>query len=239
MTPYDAALVGVIAAGMIWGAFRGITWQVASIASLALGYTVSHTLSGQIAPYFPGDPLVARSLAMLAIYFGASTGVFLVAWIVRATLRQLKFEAFDRYLGMLLGGVEGSILGLVVTLFVVSLLPQTRDPIFNSPSGKLVGQVMAAIGPVLPEEARSVLGPFWSNTGKIADLAPVEREKSSTPSGRDSASVPRDDATTPVSLDSVIQQEEIRIGKAVSENAVQSLRQALGGSPNEGTAKRR
>ena len=239
MTPYDAALVGLIATGMIWGAFRGITWQIASIASLVLGYTVSHTLSGQIAPYFPGDPLVARSLAMLAIYFSASTGVFLVAWLIRATLRQLKFEAFDRYLGMLLGGVEGFIISLVITLFVVSLAPQTRDPIFNSPSGKLVAQVMSAIGPVLPEEARSVLAPFWSNNGKVANLDTVDLEKSPTSSGPHSASVPKDDAATPASLESVIQQEETRIGKAVSENAVKSLRQALGGSANEGTAKRR
>ncbi|MCA1686869.1 MAG: CvpA family protein, partial [Planctomycetia bacterium] len=160
MTPYDAAMAGVIVAGMVWGAFRGITWQLASIASLVLGYSVSHPLSVQLAPHFPGEPVVARALAMLAVYFAVSAGVFLTAWVVRATLRRMKFEAFDRHLGMILGGLEGALLGLVVTLFVVSLAPQTRGPIFASPTGQAVGQLMSVLGPVLPEEARGVLSPF-------------------------------------------------------------------------------
>ena len=77
----------------------------------------------------------------------------------RATLRKMKFEAFDRHLGMLLGGLEGAILGMVVTFFVVSLAPQTRDPIFASPSGKLVASVIDAVGPALPVGGRRCPGP--------------------------------------------------------------------------------
>ena len=109
MTIYDAAMVVLVLAGMVWGAWRGITWQLASIASLILGYSVAQPLSGQLAPQFPGEPIVARSLAMLAVYVAVSGGVFLVAWVVRATLRQLRFEAFDRHLGMVLGGLEGAL----------------------------------------------------------------------------------------------------------------------------------
>ncbi len=50
MTAYDAAMAGVVIGGMAWGAWRGIIWQVASIASLVLGYSVAHPLSGQLAP---------------------------------------------------------------------------------------------------------------------------------------------------------------------------------------------
>src|SRR5436309_3525556 len=96
MTLYDAVMAGIVVAGMVWGAWRGITWQLASIASLVLGYGVAHPLSAELAPRFPGEPAVARALAMLAIYAAVSGGVFLLAWLVRAALRRLKFEAFDR-----------------------------------------------------------------------------------------------------------------------------------------------
>jgi membrane protein required for colicin V production len=139
---------------MVWGAFKGITWQVASLSSLVVGYIASHTMSSQFAPYFPGEPVVARTLAMIATYIGVSGAIFFVAWLIRATLHRLKFEAFDRHLGMLLGGAEGGFVGTVVTLFVVSLAPQTRGPIFASPSGRIVSTVMAMVGPVLPSEAR-------------------------------------------------------------------------------------
>ncbi len=170
MTLYDAAVVGLVLAGMAWGAWRGITWQIASIASLVLGYTVAQTTSDDLAVHFPGEPVVARGLAMVVIYAAISGGVFFVAWMVRATLRRLKFEAFDRHLGMVLGGIEGGLIAIVATLFVVSLAPQSRGPIFNSPSGKLVGKIMAGLGPILPSEARAVLAPFW-NGGDPAEVA--------------------------------------------------------------------
>ena len=240
MTPYDGAMVGVIFAGMVWGAFRGVTWQVASIASLVLGYTVSHTLSSQIVGYFPGDPIVARSMAMISVYFVTSGGVFLVAWLIRATLTKMKFEAFDRHLGMLLGGLEGMLLGLVVTLFVVSLAPQTRGPIFASPSGKAVGWLMASVGPVLPSEVRDVLGPFLNPGDPKTNLAGVDSSLSSESpsvsltreiSASVTPSAPLDNATrkTSGSLGDLFQEEEARLSKAISAGAAQGVKQAVGG----------
>ena len=169
LTIYDAAMAGVVVAGMIWGAWRGVTWQLASIASLILGYIASHQLSPQLAPQFGSDPVISRTLAMMAIYAAVSGGVFLVAWIFRAILRKMKFEAFDRHLGMLLGGMEGAILGMVVTFFVVSLAPQTRDPIYSSPSGKLVGERHRhASGRSCKAEAGDALAPFVAESKQAA-----------------------------------------------------------------------
>lgn len=168
MTIYDAAMVVLVLAGMILGAWLGITWQLAGIASLILGYSVAYPLSGQLASQFPGEPIVARSLAMMVAYVVVSGGVFLVAWVVRATLSRLKFEAFDRHLGMVLGGLGGALLGLVITLFVVSLAPQTRTPIFASPTGRVVVQVLNTVGPALPGELHEVLSPFWDSSVPLA-----------------------------------------------------------------------
>jgi membrane protein required for colicin V production len=161
MTPFDAVMAGVIVAGMVWGALRGITWQVASLASLVLGYAVAFPLSGQIAPHLPGQPIVARAVALLVAYVAVSGAIFGLAWAVRAVLRKLKFEAYDRHLGMLLGGAEGALLGSVVTLFVLSLAPSMRGPILASPSGRLLGAVMNRVEPLLPGEIRDELHPFW------------------------------------------------------------------------------
>lgn len=172
MNWYDAVMVVLVILGMVWGAWRGITWQLASIASLVVGYLVASPVSAQLASGFPGEPIVARSLAMLVVYAGVSGGIFLVAWVIRATLRRLRFQAYDRHLGMVLGGLEGGLIGIVVTLFLVSLAPQTREPVFESPSGRLVGHVLDAFGPVLPAEVRNVLTPFWTDSPEAQrDLA--------------------------------------------------------------------
>jgi membrane protein required for colicin V production len=161
MSPYDLAMIGVVIAGMIWGALRGITWQLASMASLVLGYAVSFPMSSQLAPHFPGEPIVARALAMLTLYVAVSGGIFLAAWSIRAILRKWQFEAYDRHLGMVLGGLEGAILGTVVTVFVISLAPKTREPILDSTAGKVVGGFLDAVGPVLPGEIRTSLAKHW------------------------------------------------------------------------------
>ena len=170
MTIYDGVMIGVIVAGMVWGAIRGITWQVASLASLVLGYLVGFPASSRLAPHFPGDPLVARTLALLASYVAVSGGVFLVAWMIRATLRRLQFEALDRHLGMILGGLEGALLGVLGTVFVVSLAPQTRDKILSSPSGRIVAATLHASQSILPAEIRDHLVPAWA-TGDEATVA--------------------------------------------------------------------
>lgn len=172
MTPYDVTMLGVVVAGMVWGAWRGITWQVASIASLVLGYLFAHPLSAQIAPHLPGQAVVARALSMLVVYVIVSGGVFLAAWVIRSTLRRMKFEAYDRHLGMILGGLEGSLIGVVGTLFVVSLAPQTRAPIFDSPTGRVVGHVMNAVGPVLPTEVRQAIAPSWDHEAEAVATRP-------------------------------------------------------------------
>ena len=173
MTIYDAAMAIVVVAGMIRGAWMGITWQLASMASLVLGYVVSHQASAQFAPYFPGEPEVARALAMGAIYILVSGGIYFLARLVRGVLHKLKFEAYDRHLGMLLGGGEAVCVGMLLTMFVVSLAPTTREPIFASPTGKMVGTVMnqprPCPSPGSPQGARAHLGRHLFRTRRRRD----------------------------------------------------------------------
>ncbi len=186
MTPYDISMIAVVVAGMIWGAWRGITWQLASILSLTLGYGVAVPISSQIAPHFPGQPIVARGLAMLALYVAVSAGIFAVAWSVRATLRRWKFEAYDRHLGMILGGLEGAMLGVVATLFIISFAPQARVPILTSRAGIIVDQTLKVAEPALPAEVRRMLAPFWEvlEHGDPTEAPPLDHDVADQPEPR-------------------------------------------------------
>ena len=82
---------------------------------------------------------------MLVSYAAVSGGVFLVAWLIRATLRRWKFEAYDRHLGMILGGAMGN---LVDRFFrspgplrghVVDFLSIGWWPVFNVADPSVVG----------------------------------------------------------------------------------------------------
>jgi uncharacterized membrane protein required for colicin V production len=229
MTPYDAVMVGLVLAGMIWGAIRGMTWQVASIASLVLAYFFAHQVSAYIVPYIPGDPVVKRAGSMLGAYVLMSAGVYFIAWSVRATLKKMKFEAYDRHLGMVLGGLEGSLLGLVGTMFVVSLAPAMREPIFSSATGRVVAHVMDSAGPALPTEVRDVVSPFWAHL-KDTDHSPATQ-----------VATPNQDSETPAdgsSVQDLARRARARIGKAAGA-AVESEVEQLGNQDDARDLKRR
>ena len=221
MTLYDAAMIGVVVLGMIWGAVRGITWQVASIASLVLGYLVAFPLSAQLAPKFPGEPVVARALALLVAYACVSGGVFLAAWMIRETLRKLRFEAFDRHLGMILGGLEGALLGVVATVFVVSLAPRTRDPILTSPTGRVVSAVLNATQGALPAEIRTHLTPLW--TGAQDNEVAIEPPVPPVPTAPDQDSQPAADGT---GLRGLIDRETARAGRVMADELEKRVERA-------------
>lgn len=184
MTIYDGVMAAVLIAAMIRGAWRGITWQLASIGSLVLGYLFSYPVSAVIAPKIPGTPEAARAMSMAAAYVVVSSAVFGVAWMVRNTIRKLKFDAFDRHLGMMLGGVEGVAVGILGTMLVVSVSPSARTPIFTSTSGKVVNSIVGFVGPILPGEIRTALAPYWpKDAAAIAagEPAPDEGDEGEAP----------------------------------------------------------
>jgi uncharacterized membrane protein required for colicin V production len=237
MTIYDGVMLGLVVVGMVWGAWKGLTWQLASVASLVLGYLVAYPTAGKIAPSFPGNPTVAWLLALITAYVLISGSVFLAAWGVRMLLRRMKFEAYDRHLGMLTGGVSAAALGMVGTVLVVSLAPQTREPILTSPSGRVVNRTLAVAREVLPHSVRDVLQPFWE--GNLAPSGSYDPEIRRAVGERvTSWTITADDVEPPTTgretgvefpgdddgdsiLSGILEQGGARIGRALSE-AVES-----------------
>jgi membrane protein required for colicin V production len=163
--------------------------------------------------------------------------------MVRTTLRQWKFEAFDRHLGMILGGLEGATLGIVITVFVATLAPQTRTPILTSTTGKLVCKVLDVVEPILPSEIRAELSPFWmgDNPSSLASQRePAARQTSSSepaPQATPSAD-PNAADSAPQALKQFVEGEEKRLEQAIGSAAEQQLNQ-LTGQGNGKTVERR
>jgi len=235
MTTYDGVMIGLVAAGMVWGTIRGFAWQVASIGSLVLGFFCSHQGSRYLLPplsqYLPGSPAIQRAGSMLAAYIAISGAVFFAAWSVRATLKKMKFEAYDRHLGMLLGGFEGALIGMVGTMFVVSLAPQARQPVFSSKAGRVVSSVMDAAGPVLPAEIRNVVTPFWNSSAEPESSRPAL-------AGDATPKTPEVPPTEGSSLQDLARRARTKVGRAVGD-AVKDEIERMGDSDDERNLKRR
>jgi membrane protein required for colicin V production len=158
---YDLVMLVVLGFATVRGAAKGFVWQVAMIAGLVLCFVFAESLSPLIAPLL-GDvkPPLNRWIAMFILYLGFSFLTYWVARQLRAWIEKARFVEYDRHLGALFGFVKGVTFCLVITFFVVTLSPATRERVLYSYSGYAAAVIMSRLHSVMPVELHDVLEPY-------------------------------------------------------------------------------
>lgn len=158
---YDWIMLGVIAVAVLFGAWKGLAWQVASIAAIFVSYLVALRLHAPVAAWIRVDPPWNSFLAMFLIYAGCSLVIWIAFGFVRTFIDRFHLKSFDRQVGALIGGVKGGALCIVITLFAVTLLgPTKRQEICQSRSGQLIARTINRLRGLVPEEVHEVLAPY-------------------------------------------------------------------------------
>ncbi len=161
MSPYDILMIVVLVATTIFGAWKGMAWQLASLASLVLSYFAALKFSPQLAPYISDQAPWNRFLAMLVIYLGTSVAIWLIFRVVANLIDRVKLKEFDHQLGALFGLAKGVLLCVAITFFAASLLaPDQKKDVLHSRSGHYIGLLITKAHTVMPEEIHDVLHPY-------------------------------------------------------------------------------
>jgi membrane protein required for colicin V production len=174
MQVYDVIMLLVIAAATLFGAWKGLAWQIASMASVVLSYFVAQQFGQQVATRIEADPPWNVGVAMLALFLGTSLAVWIGFRLISGAIDRLKLKEFDRQIGAMLGLVKGALLCIVITIFAVSLLgPVNREKVVESKSGHYIALALDRAHAVMPKEVHDVLHPYIH---KLDDrLNPAER----------------------------------------------------------------
>ena len=157
---YDLLMLVILVLAGVFGAWKGLAWQVASIASLVISCIVAVRFSAQVAPYIYGQAPWNRFLAMLILFLVTSLVVWLLFRLVAGFIDRLKLKEFDRQMGALFGVAKGVLFCLVITFFAVTLAEGSRRAVLNSHSGKFTAKLLQKATPVMPQEVRDVLGKY-------------------------------------------------------------------------------
>ena|SRR5688572_12688823 len=165
MQSYDLIMVVVLAGATIFGFWKGMAWQIASLASLFVSYVLSLKLSAQLAPTFAQmfglQPPLDRFAAMFAIYVGASFFIWTLFRFVSRAIDKVRLQAFDKQIGAMFGFAKGVLLCVVITFFAATLLPPAQgEAIVGSQSGRLIVKLLDKSHSVFPPELHQVLDPY-------------------------------------------------------------------------------
>ncbi len=157
---YDIAMVAVIGMATLMGLWKGMAWQLASLASLVLSYFLALKFSSQLAPIFSATAPWNRFVAMLVIYVVTSIVVWMLFRVLAGFLDRVKLRDFDHQVGALFGFLKGALLCIAITFFAVGLSEAMRDHILATKSGHYIALVLNKADAVMPPELHKILDPY-------------------------------------------------------------------------------
>ncbi|RMG04643.1 MAG: CvpA family protein [Planctomycetota bacterium] len=160
MQIYDIVMVIVLLLATMFGAWKGMAWQLASLGSLVVSGFVAVRFSPQLAPVISSQAPWNRFLAMLILFVLTSLGIWILFRYVRDVIDRVQLKEFDRQVGAMFGFVKGVAFCIVVTFFAVTLSASARNMVLQSRSGYYIAVLIEKADPVLPDEARAYIGKY-------------------------------------------------------------------------------
>ena len=170
MQGYDLFMLALLVGAALFGAVKGLAWQIASMASMFVSYFVAYQFRDELAQQINAQPPWNMFLAMLVLFLGTSLVIWIGFRMVANLIDRMKLREFDRQAGALLGLAKGGLLCIVVTFFGVTLLGDDhRRSIVQSYSGRYIAKFLHDADPVMPREVKGVLGPYLNTLDKELD----------------------------------------------------------------------
>jgi membrane protein required for colicin V production len=186
MQAYDLFMLIVLALAIAWGAWKGLAWQIASLASIALSYFVALNFRQPLAGIINASPPWNIFSAMLILFLGTGLVVWIGFNLVSELIERVKLKEFDRQLGALFGAAKGVLLCVLITLFSVALLGDSqRQAICNSKSGYYIAVLLDRADAVIPKELHDVLDPYIDRFDRSVPHVHAPGEPLQLPAGWD------------------------------------------------------
>jgi len=161
MEVYDIIMLAVLVAATIFGAWKGLAWQVASLGAIVASSIVTIRFQAPVAEMINAKEPWNVVLAMLILYVGTSFIIWIGFRFVATFIDRLKLKEFDRQLGAILGFAKGALLCIIVTLFAVTLLGENqRRSIIHSYSGYYIARLLDKSHAYLPKELHDRFHPY-------------------------------------------------------------------------------
>ena len=161
MQTYDILMLLVLVAATLFGFWKGMAWQIASLASLVVSYFAALRFADRLAPMISNHAPWNKFVAMLAIYVATSFVIWTIFRLVSGMIDRVKLDGFDHQMGALIGLAKGVLLCIAITFFALTILPQSqKDTIVASRTGEYIVVLLDKTDAVVPPEIHEVIHPY-------------------------------------------------------------------------------
>lgn len=150
----DWALLAVLLLSVVVGLWRGLVFELLSLAGWVAAFVAAQVLAPHVAPLLPlGAPGSALNFGLA---FAATFVVALLLWAVASKLVRLLVHAtplqpLDRLLGAVFGLLRGVVLLLAVTTLVLLTPARSSSAWQHSHGAGWLAALLQGLKPMLPD----------------------------------------------------------------------------------------
>jgi len=154
MTWLDYAVLGVFAASLAVGIWRGLVREVLSILGWVIAFLAANLLAGPLGAHMPQAIPSAElrvAAAYVAVFVGSLIVTTLLGLLISRIVKAAGLGGVDRALGALFGAARGVLIVLAAVL-LAGLTSAPRQAFWKeSASGPWLVQAALILKPVLPQ----------------------------------------------------------------------------------------
>ena len=155
MAPVDWIMLAIVLGSVLLGAWRGLVFEVISVAGWFAAFIVSQLYAPEAAAWLPmagaTEPM-RYAAGFVLIFVLVLFAVGLVAWLVKRIVEAVGLRPIDRVLGAAFGVFRGVLLLLAVAV-VVGMTPLQASAAWKESAGApILVSMLQSLKPLLPEQ---------------------------------------------------------------------------------------
>lgn len=154
MSWLDWALLGVLLLSVLLGLWRGLVYEVLSVAGWVVAFVLAQAYASEVGAWLPmegSSPPVRLAAGFVVVFLVAAFAGGLVAWLVKKLVESVGLRPVDRILGGAFGLARGLVILLGVTVVVSMTSLHTQDWWRDSVVADTLTDTLHALKPLLPE----------------------------------------------------------------------------------------
>ncbi len=151
----DWLLLGVLLASMVVGLWRGLVYEVLSLAGWVAAFVTAQWLAADVVGWLPlvhsAPASVQYAVAFAVVFVATVFAAGLVSWLIKKLVETVGLRPVDRTLGGLFGLARGVVLLLALTV-VLQLTGLSKDAWWSTAQGPAwLETVLTGLKPLLPQ----------------------------------------------------------------------------------------
>ncbi len=154
MAPLDWVFAGALAFSMLLGAWRGLVYEVLSVAGWLAAFVLAQWLAPDAAAWLPmgqSSEVLRYAAGFVLVFVGSLFAAGLLAWLAKKLIEAVGLRPVDRVLGAAFGLVRGAVIVLAATVVCLMTPLQDTQAWKESTGAGMAQVVLKGLKPILPE----------------------------------------------------------------------------------------